>query len=151
MTPLTFLAVGLGGAIGALCRNKATALLKACFAEISRIRPSATGTSLARPPATRLSTAKSSPIGAFPAPTLIVNVTSCFIAGILLHAQAACDQTLYLALTMGFLGGFSTLSTMNYEAVELIMSKQVKIGLAYLAITYASTLGAAALGFALLP
>lgn len=119
MSPLAFLAVGLGGAIGALCRSKATTLLKTRFT------------------------------GAFPVPTLIINTTSCFIAGLLLHAQVACNQTLYLALTMGFLGGFSTMSTMNYEAVELIMNKQAETGLGYLAVTYASTLGTAALGFAL--
>lgn len=119
MSPIALLAVGMGGAIGALCRSKATTLLKVHLTST------------------------------FPAPTLIINVTSCFIAGVLLHVQAACDQTLYLALTMGFLGGFSTMSTMNYEAVELIMGKQVAAGLGYLAATYASTLGAAALGFAL--
>lgn len=118
MSPLAFLVVGLGGAMGAFCRSKATAFLKA-----------------------RLT-------GAFPLPTLLINVTSCFIAGVALCCHALCNQTFYLALTMGFLGGFSTLSTMNYEAVELIMGKQAKTGLCYLAATYASTLGAAALGFA---
>ena len=57
------------------------------------------------------------------------------------------DQTLYLALTMGFLGGFSTLSTMNYEAVELVIQKHFIEGFGYLALTYASTIGAAALGY----
>lgn len=119
MSILTVLAVGAGGALGALCRSKATALLKA------RIE------------------------GAFPAQTLIINIASCLIAGIALHGAASMDQIAYLALTMGFLGGFSTMSTMNYEAVELIMNGQAKTGTAYLAATYASTLGAAALGFGL--
>lgn len=35
--------------------------------------------------------------------------------------QADLNEVLYLAATMGFLGGFSTLSTMNYEAVELVL------------------------------
>ena len=47
------------------------------------------------------------------------------------------------------LGGFSTLATMNFEAVSLFATKRYKYCFAYLAITYASTLGAAALGFAL--
>ena len=118
MSPLTLLAVGLGGAIGALCRSKATALLKKRFA------------------------------GSFPAPTLYINITACLIAGIALCLQAAFDQTIYLALTMGFLGGFSTMSTMNYEAAELIMGGKAKTGVGYLAATYASTIGAAAVGFA---
>lgn len=119
MGPLVILAVGLGGALGALCRSKATTALKL-----------------------RLE-------GPFPWPTLLINLTSCFLAGLLLYAQAAFNQTAYLALTMGFLSGFSTLSTMNYEAVDLVLSGKARIGAAYLAITYASTLGAAALGFTL--
>lgn len=119
MSWLTILAVGIGGAIGALCRSKATTYLK-------------------------LHTT-----GTFPWPTLIVNLTSCFIAGVLLFFAAEMDQTAYLGLTMGFLGGFSTLSTMNYEAVELMFAGHARTSLAYLATSYLSTLGAAALGFAL--
>lgn len=111
-------AVGIGGALGAFCRIKATALLKPQMK------------------------------GSFPWPTLLINVTSCFFAGLLLHEQAVMSQMVYLALTMGFLGGFSTLSTMNYEAVELVLGGEARLGGAYLAATYASTLGAAALGFA---
>lgn len=48
---------------------------------------------------------------------------------------------------MGFLGGFSTLSTMNCEAVDLILGGERALGVAYVAATYACTLGAAALGF----
>ena len=61
--------------------------------------------------------------------------------------QIQLDSIVYLALTMGFLGGFSTLSTMNFEAVELVSQRQYAKGLGYLAATYASTIGAAALGF----
>lgn len=119
MSAITILAVGAGGALGALCRSKTTAFLKA------RIK------------------------GTFPTQTLLVNIASCFIAGIALHGAASMNQIAYLALTMGFLGGFSTMSTMNYEAVELIMNGNAKIGAGYLAATYSSTLGAAAAGFAI--
>lgn len=61
--------------------------------------------------------------------------------------QMQLDSIVYLALTMGFLGGFSTLSTMNFEAVELVSQRHFAEGLGYLAATYASTIGAAALGF----
>ena len=63
--------------------------------------------------------------------------------------QILLDGIVYLALTMGFLGGFSTLSTMNFEAVELVSQQHYAEGLGYLATTYASTIGAAALGFTL--
>ncbi|WP_417755636.1 CrcB family protein, partial [Senegalimassilia anaerobia] len=58
-------------------------------------------------------------------------------------------QTAYIALTMGFLGGFSTLSTMNCEAVDMATEGHRGEAAAYLVVTYGSTLGAAALGFAL--
>ena len=118
MSPLLLVAVGIGGALGALCRSKATGFLKA------RIHSD------------------------FPAATLIINLCSCTLAGIALAVQADLDEVLYLAATMGFLGGFSTLSTMNYEAVELVLGDRRALGVEYLAATYASTLGAAAAGFA---
>lgn len=119
MSFFAFLAVGLGGALGALCRSKATMHLKLRFQ------------------------------GTFPLPTLLINLTSCTIAGIALCLQLHLDSVVYLALTMGFLGGFSTLSTMNYEAVELVSQHRYATGFGYLAVSYASTIGAAALGFAL--
>ena len=79
----------------------------------------------------------------FPFATLI----ACFAAGMIM--PLALNEVLYLTLTVGFLGGFSTLATMNFEAVSLFATKRYKYCFAYLAITYASTLGAAALGFAL--
>ena len=118
MSPLLLVAVGAGGALGALCRSKATGFLKA------RIHSD------------------------FPAATFIINLCSCTLAGIALAVQANLDEALYLAATMGFLGGFSTLSTMNYEAVELVLGGRRALGAGYLAATYASTLGAAAAGFA---
>ena len=117
MSFFAILAVSFGGALGALCRNRASAFLKPRFSQ-------------------RL-----------PLPTLFINLTSCTLAGIALYFQASMDQTFYLALTMGFLGGFSTLSTMNYEAVELVIQKHFIEGFGYLALTYASTIGAAALGY----
>lgn len=57
-------------------------------------------------------------------------------------------QMAYTALTMGFLGGFSTLSTMNCEAVDLTGEGRRGMAAAYVAATYALTLGAAGAGFA---
>lgn len=82
-----------------------------------------------------------------PFATLIVNLIACFAAGAVM--PLALDDAFRLTLTVGFLGGFSTLATMNFEAVSLFATKRYRQCFAYLAITYASTLGAAALGFAL--
>lgn len=119
MDLLVLVAVGLGGALGALCRHYASTFLKPHF-----------------------------PFD-FPLPTLLINITSCTIAGFSLYLCAQMDQTFYLALTMGFLGGFSTLSSMNYEAAELVFAGKGKTGAAYLCTTYAATLGAAACGYLL--
>lgn len=81
--------------------------------------------------------------------TLLVNLASCTVAGAALAGAAALGQTAYIALTMGFLGGFSTLSTMNCEAVDMVTEGHRGEAAAYLVVTYGSTLGAAALGFAL--
>lgn len=119
MSLLAFIAVGCGGALGALCRSKATTVLKRHFT------------------------------GLLPVPTLLINICACTLAGILLALQAHTNDVAYLAATMGFLGGFSTLSTMNFEAVDLIKRGYTRVGAAYLAATYASTLGAASAAFAL--
>lgn len=84
----------------------------------------------------------------FPFATLIVNVIACFFAGVVMPLSLG--DTLRLTLTMGFLGGFSTLATMNFEAVSLFATKRYGQCFAYLATTYVSTLGAAALGCALI-
>ncbi|WP_449134434.1 fluoride efflux transporter FluC [Senegalimassilia sp.] len=118
MSLTTFLLVGLGGACGALCRHKALTFLK----------PKAAGP--------------------FPWPTLLVNLVSCTIAGAALAGCLAMGQMAYTTLTMGFLGGFSTLSTMNCEAVDLAGEGRRGVAAAYVAATYALTLGAAGAGFA---
>lgn len=66
----------------------------------------------------------------FPFATLIVNLIACFAAGMIM--PLALNEVLYLTLTVGFLGGFSTLATMNFEAVSLFATKRYKYCFAYL-------------------
>lgn len=117
MSVATLLAVGLGGALGALCRQKATAHFKPKMK------------------------------GAFPWHTLCINLVACFIAGCALAGAARMGNIEHLAISMGFLGGLSTLSTMNCEAVDLMLGGHAAQGAAYLAVTYAGALGTAAIGF----
>lgn len=116
MSALGFLAVAVGGALGALCRGLMTRMLK-------RYTP-----------------------GAWPFATLTVNLIACFFAGAL--APLALNDLVRLAAVMGFLGGFSTLATMNFEAASLFRDKRYSACLLYLLVTYASTIGIAAVGFA---
>ena len=106
MSVAAFLAVGIGGAFGAFCRSKATSFLKPLFP------------------------------GRFPLPTLFINLLSCTLAGALMAFQMQLDGIVHLALTMGFLGGFSTLSTMNFEAVELVSQRHYKEGIGSVSYTH---------------
>ncbi len=118
MNLLTLALVGLGGAVGALCRHKASVFMK----------PKC-----------------QSP---FPWPTLAINLVACTIAGCSLAAATAIGSLAFTVLAMGFLGGFSTLSTMNCEAVDCFARGDAGMGVLYLAVTYAGTIGVAAVGFA---
>ena len=61
---------------------------------------------------------------AFPYGTLIVNVGGCFVMGALMHVALSqgWPVTLRAALTVGFLGGFTTYSSFNYETTRLLES-----------------------------
>ena len=83
--------------------------------------------------------------GVFPWGTFCVNLAACLIGGVLL--RAALPDPARLALMTGFLGGFSTLSTLNYEAMRLMQHGKVLLGVAYLLITYAVGFAAVAAGF----
>ncbi len=117
MDLVTLALVGIGGALGALCRHKASTFMK------------------------------TKSVSHFPWPTLAINLCSCTIAGCALAASSVMNTLAFTVLSMGFLGGFSTLSTMNCEAVDHFTQGRAKMGLCYLFATYAGTLGAAALGF----
>lgn len=59
----------------------------------------------------------------FPYATLWVNLAGCFLMGLLMTlvtSTPALSPTARLALTVGFLGGFTTYSSFNYETTELL-------------------------------
>lgn len=82
---------------------------------------------------------------AYPVGTLVINIVSCFVAGVLLRVQIG--GILGLALAMGFLGGFSTLSTVVFESIEFMFHGHARAGIANLLVTYACALVAVAVGF----
>lgn len=68
--------------------------------------------------------------------TLIANVLGCFLLGFLMHLLAeseAASRALRLALTTGFLGGFTTFSTFGYETVRYWESGAASLALANVA------------------
>ena len=59
---------------------------------------------------------------ALPYGTLIVNVSGCFLIAVVMHVAMAnaWPATLRVALTVGFLGGFTTYSSFNYETTRML-------------------------------
>src|SRR5688572_14853200 len=58
---------------------------------------------------------------AFPYGTLIVNLVGCFVIAALMHVALALGwrPTLRATVTIGFIGGFTTYSSFNYETMRL--------------------------------
>jgi len=70
--------------------------------------------------------------GAFPYATLIINVTGSLILGLVMMLATQrylINPRLRMALTVGFLGAYTTFSTYEYESVNLIMTGQWGTGL----------------------
>jgi CrcB protein len=86
----------------------------------------------------------------FPWGTLMVNLLGCFLFGMLFAVfgkSSATDNTLYLLLTTGICGGFTTFSTFANESVQMLqqgntwgfvgyVATSVVAGLALIALSY---------------
>lgn len=85
--------------------------------------------------------------------TFAVNALGSFLLGLMLEAftegTAFGSPGLRLALTTGAMGGFTTYSTFNYEALSLLETGRWGAGLAYLAATMLVCLLAGAAGIAM--
>ena len=73
------------------------------------------------------------PENVFPLGTVVVNVTGCFLIGILMTVfvqRADPNPNLRLLLVTGVLGGYTTFSSFAWESFEAIDKEQIWIGLA---------------------
>ncbi|MDB5986467.1 MAG: crcB [Nevskia sp.] len=94
---------------------------------------------------------KSLPYG-FPLATLFVNVVGGFAMGAVIgHVQSreTFPEVLRLAMTTGFLGGFTTFSAFSIETLLLWRDGQVMSALANVALNVVVSIGACALGYLL--
>lgn len=84
----------------------------------------------------------------FPLGTFTINVTGAFVIGLLfaLTARKLLNPALQVMLATGFLGGYTTFSTMSWEGVQLARGGSTRGSLLYLGSTFALGLSAAALG-----
>jgi CrcB protein len=74
----------------------------------------------------------------FPLATLLINVTGAFALGLLTTAASASAET-RLLLGTGFLGGYTTFSTLSYDSHSLFRSGQTRAA-------WLNMLGSVALG-----
>ncbi|MBN1333267.1 MAG: CrcB family protein [Synergistales bacterium] len=73
----------------------------------------------------------------FPMGTVTVNITGCFIAGFLwtiFENRWAVSGETKIAVMIGFMGAFTTFSTLILESQEMFRSAQWVLGFSYLAI-----------------
>lgn len=88
----------------------------------------------------------------WPYGTLTVNLVGSFLLGVLLESfleTTAGSPGLRLALTTGAMGGFTTYSTFNYEALRLLEGGRWAAAGTYLAVTMVGCLVLGGLGIAL--
>jgi len=70
----------------------------------------------------------------FPYGTLAINITASFIIGFFLaFAQDRVGFNPYwrLFVAVGFIGGYSTFSTFEYEGMRLLLEREIMLGLVY--------------------
>ena len=86
---------------------------------------------------------------AFPYATLIVNLVGSFLIAFVVELAAVRRDVpinLQLALTTGFMGGFTTYSAFNFETTKLVLDGHTARGVVNLGATLAGGIAAGLLG-----
>jgi len=83
----------------------------------------------------------------FPFGTVIVNLVGSFLLGVL--AGNAIGYIIYLLVGVGFMGAFTTFSTLTLDVITLWKKRQWQNVIIYLSLTYIGGLGLAFVGFAI--
>ena len=86
----------------------------------------------------------------FPYATLIVNLVGSFLIALVLELallRKDLPTHLQLALTTGFMGGFTTYSSFNFETTRLVLDGHPARGLLNVGLTLFGAFGAGLLGF----
>lgn len=85
---------------------------------------------------------------AFPLGTLLINITGAFLIGCIsaLVSRKMLSPALQLVLATGFLGGYTTFSTMSWEGTQLARGGYPRLSVFYFGSTTLLGLAAATLG-----
>ena len=87
-------------------------------------------------------------VRAFPWATLGVNVAGSFLLGVLLQvAPGRIEDDVRIALGVGFLGAFTTFSTLSYETVAMLRDGRAATAALYVLASVVIGIGAAAIGW----
>lgn len=86
------------------------------------------------------------PAWGFPTATFWINVSGCFVIGLLYSALNIENQTLKLLLIVGFLGGFTTFSSFGNETIQLFEEGQYHTAIFYVILSNLCGLAAVYLG-----
>lgn len=88
----------------------------------------------------------------FPVGTLAVNVLGSFVIGLVMALsleRGTPGPSVRLFLTVGFCGGFTTMSTFSYETLALFREEQIAFAFGNVAATVGASFAATWLGYAL--
>lgn len=120
ITPLAIALVGLGGAVGSSLRYIVSVLIQ------------------------------SQTSNGFPFGTMLVNVSGCFLIGLLIGttmtAPIKLNENLRLLFATGFCGGFTTFSAFSAEAITYIDKGDVGLATAYIFLSVFLGLGGTVVG-----
>jgi CrcB protein len=86
---------------------------------------------------------------AFPYATTVVNVSGCFVAGLLIFyaiAEGWFGPAEKALLAIGFLGAFTTMSTFSMDVIDLVDAGKAWYASVYVAVNVLGSLGAAFIG-----
>lgn len=88
---------------------------------------------------------------AFPLSTFVINSIAGFLAGVIagLYSRRFLSDPAHVMLATGFLGGFSTFSTMMNESVTLLRGGRITVFVGYVLTSVVVPVMAAALGYCL--
>ena len=86
----------------------------------------------------------------FPWATAAINVSGCFLLAFILFGPLAArwPAATTAAVTIGFLGAYTTFSTFGYETFSLVRAQRLGAAGAYVTLSLVGGLAATALGFA---